>query len=204
MVKEWIRDIREKTENMGRDEKIRYIADYYWGHIALCCLIVFIAFLLVYNFTLGRHTVSLECAIVNTQTDDERDEKLERQIADTLGLKEQEVQVDSAYQVEVQDQKKTEGGTDYSGYDKFFFELGNRELDIVVMPESLMQYCTELGEELNEIGSEGKTWVYLKDTAIGNDVTENKGDPMVVVFPKNSRHEANASQLCESLLENRG
>lgn len=198
MVREWIRDIRTKTADMDRRDKIQYIADYYWVHIALFCLAAGATILLLYNFTLGRQHISLQCAIVNAQTDDSRDEQLEEEIADALDLNSKNVLVDSAYQVQVQ--KSSSGGIDYSGYDKFFFELGNRELDIVILPESLMTYCTDLGEELNTIGTTGKTWVYLKDTGLDGEIRDDPDDPMVVIFPKQSRHEDNAVRLCAGVL----
>lgn len=204
MIHAWIRDIREKTKDMDRQKTIEYIADYYRVHIALLCLVLVVSGIVIYNFTAGRQTVSLDCAIVNTQTDDERDEELEKEIADVLGVKAGNVRVDSAYQVAVTKSetgnRSQTGGTDYSGYDKFFFELGNRELDVVIMPQSLMEYCTQLGEELNTIGDSGKTWMYLSDTSLCDKITEDPDDPMVIVFPRNSRGEANASKFCEKYL----
>lgn len=204
MIREWIRDIRDKTKDMNRQKTIEYIADYYRVHITLLCLALVVTVTVVYNFTAGRRTIAFDCAIVNTQTDDERDAKLEKEIAEVLGIKSGNVRVDSAYQVataksETNDRIQT-GGTDYSGYDKFFFELGNRELDVVIMPKSLMEYCTELGEELNTIGGSGKTWMYLSDTVLRDEVSEDPDDPMVIVFPKDSRGEENASVFCQKYL----
>lgn len=207
MIHAWIRDIRDKTKDMNRQKTIEYIADYYRVHITLLCLAIAVTAVVIYNFTAGRRTIDLDCAIVNTQTDDQRDEKMEKEIADVLGIKAENVRVDSAYQVATAKSETAganaqaeTGGTDYSGYDKFFFELGNRELDVVIMPKSLMTYCTELGGEFNMIGAGDRTWVYLSDTALCDEVSGDPDDPMVIAFPKNSRGEANASKFCQKYL----
>lgn len=210
MFGKWIDEIRRNTKGMDRKKKAQYIAEYYWAHFLILFLAAGTVLLLFYNFTLGKKKVSFECAIVNAATDDARDEKMESGIARMLGLKTKEVRVDSAYQVSfanesgqknpVKVEKNSAGGTDYSGYDKFFFAWGNRELDAVIMPKSFLAYCEQLGGELNTIGESGeKNYLLLSKTKLKACVTETKDDPWVIVFPKDARHEAKASVFCEKI-----
>lgn len=211
MVRRWISEIQKNTAGMDRKKKAQYIAEYYWAHFLLLFLAVGAVLLGIYNFTLGKKKVSFECAIVNTATDDERDRNMESQIAKMLDLQAKDVRVDSAYRIAFDDeedsadpkpvttQKNSVGGSDYAGYDKFFFAWGNRELDAVIMPESFLHYCEEIGGELNTIGADESTYILLSETKFADEIEDNSDDPMVIVFPKEARHEAKASVLCEKM-----
>lgn len=208
-VRGWIRDIRQKTSDMSRTDKVEYIAEYYWYHILLTFLAAGVLLLIVYNFTFGRQTVSFKCAVINEETDDERDAALEENLAQSLDLKRSEVQVDSAYQVSYEgheiagsaESTMETGGTDYTGYDKFFFGWANGELDAVILPESLLQYCEKLGGELRQVDAEGNVSIALQDTSLAEEFADSEEDPMVVAFPANGKHEEAAGEFLRYLQE---
>ncbi len=199
--RKWIREIKEHTAGMDRGQMASYIAEYYWYHILLTFLAAFLIFLTIYNFTIGKQTVSLQCAIVNTGADDERDTDLAAWISEVTGIQADEITVDSNYSVSYGDNLQTDqkGSTDYTGYDKFFFAWANGELDAIVLPSSLLSYCLELGGELKSLTEEGEVSFALADSSISDRITDDAEDPLVIVFPENGRH-ADAGDLLLQLL----
>ncbi len=195
----WIRELRENTAQMKRGQRAAYIAEYYWYHILLTFLAAAAVVLAIYNFTVGRQTVSFACAIINEQTDDERDSALCALLSDALNLQEKEITVDSNYKVSYGAAAQTDafGSVDYTGYDKFFFGWSGGDLDVVVMPSSLLSYCLELGGEFRSFQSEEGVSIELKDTLLASFIQDNPEDPMVVVCPLNGKHEEAAEKFLQ-------
>ncbi|MDO4617278.1 MAG: hypothetical protein Q4B03_07465 [Lachnospiraceae bacterium] len=201
IVKHAISNFRIQTAAMDRKEKASYIAEYYWYHILLSFAAVFVLIMVIYNFTFGRQTVSFQLAIVNEQTDDERDTRLSAVLAEKLGLEERAVVVDSKYSVSYEEHLQNDemGSVDYSGYDKFFFGWSNGELDAVVLPSSLLEYCLDLGGELKTLTENGMVCIALKESSLVSFVEDDTEDPMVIILPLNGRHVEEADLFCELL-----
>lgn len=202
LIKKWTADIKKNTAGMDRTAKAEYIAEYYWYHILIAFLAVGAVALVIYNATFGRRTVSFECAIVNTDTDDARDGSLESAFADALGLPEKEVRVDSAYQVSYKGDgiSDTANAVDYSGYDKFFFGWSNGEIDAAVVPQSLLEYCEELGGGLDAVDDTGTVSIPLAATSLSESIGDRADDPMVIIFPENGKHKKAAAAFVTYLL----
>ncbi len=200
-VRECTDEIRKNTAGMTGSEKAAYIAEYYWYHILLAALALLIGIIAVYHFTFGKHTVSFQCIIVNEKTDDSRDASLASALSEELGIEEREITVDSNYSVSLDGSSEgTEmAGTDYSGYDKFFFGWANGELDAVIMPESLLEYCVGLGGELRSVNTSGEVSIPLTETALAEVIEEDEEDSMVLVFPENGKHQEAAEQFLKSI-----
>ncbi len=192
----WIREMKEKTATIDKEERVSYIAEYYWYHILLTFLAFFLLCLLVYHVTLGRQSIELTVSIVNEETDDERDETLSQLLAELTGIEAGEISVDSNYKVAY----NATSETDYTGYDKFFFGWSQGELDVVVMPTSFLEYCIDLGGELRTINENGSVSIALANTIFATQIEDNEEDPLVVVFPSNGQHETAAESVMENLV----
>ncbi len=100
-------------------------------------------------------------------------------------------------------------GVNESSYEKFFLRWRNRELDAVIMPESLYRFCEEMGgsyrslEDMDTSGLETYTddgvctAVVLGEADLIEEVTGKNGEKLLLAFPDNSRH----GELCETFLQ---
>lgn len=180
MMKKWIADIREKTKDMSRSQKIEYIRNYYWYHILIGCILLGLSVLFIWHIGWGKKEEAFSCVIVNQKTDYERDSSLARKFSAYAGLEEEEVSVDSDYQISYGD-KKLEGVNE-SSYEKFFFNWSAGVTDAMIMPESFYDYCILQGGVFTE------DKIPIKETRLRDVFEEEEGDPVVLVFAADSRH----------------
>lgn len=142
LIKKNIRDIKEKTIDMGRAEKAEYIFTYYWHYMlgmaaAAALLVIFGGHVLF-----GQKEPEFTCVIVNQMTDDARDDRLAEDFAVWAGLEPDRVLIDSNYIFSYQGY--TVEGANESYYDKFFLKWGNAELDAVIIEEEFFHFCKEM------------------------------------------------------------
>ncbi len=194
-LRRWIGDIRTKTKGMDGNDRAEYIAEYYWYHILLAFLAIGFVVLLLYHVTAGRRTVSFACIIVNEKVDYERDRSLTEELAQAMNLDAKRVRVDSDYRVSYTGH--IEEGSNESDYEKFFFGWSEGEFDAVVMPESFLAYCEELGGAFRSIAQDGTERIPLAGTRLAQSVGENAADPMMIVFPANGKHEKEAETFLQ-------
>ena len=197
MWRKWIRDIRKSTQGMDGTGRAEYIAEYYWYHILLTFIGIFLLVLLIYHLTSGRRTVSFACIIVNEKPDSRRDAQMAEEIAEILKLDPKTVRVDSDYRVSFPGH--TQEGSNASDYEKFFFGWSQGELDAVVMPESLVDYCLSLGGELRTLKEDGSVCLSIADTPLAARIGDDASDPMMIVFPAEGVHEEEVGSFLEFL-----
>lgn len=189
----WIRDIRTKTKGMNGSDRAEYIAEYYWYHILLIFAGICLLVLVVYHVTLGRRTVSFACIIVNERVDYERDSLMAEELAQSLELPVKSVRVDSDYRISYPGHE--ERGNNESDYEKFFFGWSQGELDAVIMPESFLSYCEEVGGELIAVAEDGTDAVPLSETPLLDWIGDDEEDPMMVIFPSTGTNRENAEKF---------
>ena len=56
-MRKWIRDIREKTADMNREQAWEYIANYYWYHILIAFILTGLSVLLIYHIGWGGRRI---------------------------------------------------------------------------------------------------------------------------------------------------
>lgn len=194
-MKKWIRDIREKTADMNREQKFQYIAAYYWHHILLGFLFIGIVILFIYHVTWGDRSREFTCVIVNQAVDYERDRELAEQFAADSGMK--EILIDSDYQISYGDTQLD--GVKESSYEKFFFNWQAKEIDAMVMPESFYEFCREQGGEFTE------EKIPVGMTRLRDTILEKENDPVYLVFAADKKHEKACGKfrrfLCEGVEE---
>ena len=198
-IRRWICDIRTATKNMSPEDRMEYIAEYYWYHILLAFLVIGLLMLTVYHITAGRRVVSFACIIVNEAVDHERDSALAGEFAKALDLDPGRVRVDSDYRISYTGHEQT--GNNESDYEKFFFGWSEGELDAVVLPESFLSYCEEVGGELRVVSEDGAVSIPLRETKLRDRILDNEEDPMVLVFPIDGLHEEETAAFVEYISE---
>ncbi len=198
-VRRWIRDIRTATKNMGPADRAEYIAEYYWYHILLAFLVIGLLALIVYHVTAGRRVVSFACIIVNETVDYERDSALSGEFAEALNLDPDRVRVDSDYRISYTGHEQK--GNNESDYEKFFFGWSEGELDAIVLPESFLSYCEEVGGELRAVSEDGAVSIPLRKTKLQGRIRDDGNDPMVIVFPADGLHEEETAAFAEYIWE---
>lgn len=194
----WIRDIRRNTIGMSPADRADYIAEYYWYHILLTFLGIGLVILTIYHVTAGRRTVSFACVIVNEKVDYERDRLLQEEFSGVLGLEPSAVRVDSNYRISYPGHE--ERGSNESDYEKFFFGWSQGELDTVILPESFLAYCTELGGEFRAVREDGTVEIPLGETPMAGLIEDHEEDGMMVVFPSTGANRENAEAFRNYLL----
>lgn len=211
----WIRgifrDIREKTGQMDKGQRLEYIAAYYWYHILFVAAGLGLVILFIRHLFFGEPPKEFTCVMVNQAVDYERDGRLGEIFAEVSGIDSELISMDSDY-VFSYEGKQLEGVNE-SSYEKFFFRWGNGEVDAAVIPESFYKFCkgleyefVDLKDVLGEVaaGDEMGLWaghileddgrwegVYLKGTPLMEYVEEEEDDPVILVFLQNKvRQEA--------------
>lgn len=181
----WIKDIREKTADMDREQAITYVVGYYWHYILIAGILLGLAVLLIYHIGWGDRRKEFTCVVINQEIDYARDKKLAEEFGAYTGLKTKDILIDSDYQISYRD-KQMESAKE-SSYEKFFFNWQAGEIDAMVMPESFYEYCQDQGGVfMKEKIPVGKT--LLKDTLI-----EESDDPVYLVFAADTKH----GKLCK-------
>ena len=108
-----------------------------------------------------------------------------------LDLDPKTVRVDSDYHISYTGHEQK--GNNESDYEKFFFGWSEGELDAVILPESFLSYCEEAGGELRTVSEDGAVSIPLSGTKLKDRVRDNEEDPMVIAFPIDGLHEAQAA-----------
>lgn len=212
MIRKWITDIREKTENMSREQAIEYVRNYYWYHILIVAVFLGIFMLLIYHVGWGDRTKEFYCVLVNQKIDFERDEELAHGFAESSGIREKKVSVNSDYQISYPGNKLED--INESSYEKFFFNWAAGDVDAVIMPESFYRYCKEQEGEFADLkrwaensGMDAEALIedsvlyeeqgsfpalYIKKTCLSDFVEDRDEDPVLLVFPRNSDNGKNS------------
>lgn len=204
MIRKWMNDIREKTENMNREQTAEYVFSYYWYHMLLAAIAFGLLILVIYHIGWGDKEKDFTCVLVNQQIDYERDESLEEAFQEVAGMKKKKVEVDSDYLISYGNVQLEDANE--SSYEKFFFNWMAGEVDAVLMPESFYDFCNKQGGTYTKIeemlGSEEiaeaeefiyqdqgeNVGIYVEDTLLSDYIVSEENDPVLLVFPADSKH----------------
>lgn len=205
----YFQNIREKTGGMNTGQKIEYILTYYWYHILGLLVLIFLPVFLLVHFFFGKTEPEFTCVMINQSIDHQRDEKMEQEFSRASGIEDRYLDFDSDYNISYGDTILE--GVNESSYEKFFFRWSCRELDAVIMPESFLEYCADLGGEFENIRDfeTGTLKVYeYNKKAIGIKVGStplkrhlNEGrEELVLAFPKDGKHRENCQKFLAFML----
>lgn len=198
MITKYINDIKTKTSGMSKLQKLEYIITYYWYHILIIAIVLFLSVALLKNIFIPKTETEFTCVLVNQQIDFERDELLKQGFAEYSKLDLDSIVINSDYNFSYGDVQLE--GVNESSYEKFFLKWGNNELDCIIMPESLYKYSKEMGGtylNLNEFDTgdlplykDGTSYtaVLVNETAISEYMVSIQDEPLLLVFPSNSTH----------------
>ncbi len=193
-----LKDIREKTADMDREQKLAYIGTYYWYHILFGVVGLLLVVLLIRHLFFGEPPKEFTFIMVNQAIDFQRDERLLQDFSAVSGIEEKRMTVDSNYVFSYVG-KEIEGANE-SSYDKFFFRLGGGELDGAIIPESFYRYCMELEYEFADLGAmltreqeaayqDQFLWqggvcngIYVEDAPLMGYLDQEAEDPVLLVF----------------------
>ncbi|XCP85688.1 hypothetical protein ABXS75_02490 [Roseburia hominis] len=216
MVRRWISDIKVKTAEMSREQAVEYVFTYYWYHILLTAIALGLVILVIYHIGWGDKSKDFTCVLVNQRIDYDRDERIAEEFSKASGISKKKLAVDSDYLISYDDVKIADANE--SSYEKFFFNWMAGEVDAVVMPESFYRYCKEQGgsytcidemleEELPddenlfyEDGGE-KVGIYVERTKLETAVIAEVQDPLVLVFPAESKHKKAGEKFAQFVLD---
>ena len=226
MIKEWAEDIRTKTREMSRDEKVEYIMAYYWYHILIAVVLTGLLVLGIYHVSWGKRRTDFSMVIVNQDINAARDQAIGDGFAEFSDSNSKYIQIDSDYMISYADHKLE--GVNESSYEKFFFGWSVGAIDAMIMPESFYQYCKEQGGTFLELSSlaeyvpkerkqelrdcleeqkdclfedQGKAvGIYASETAYAKQLMQNEEDPFVLVFPGDIKHREAGAKFLEYIL----
>ncbi len=192
-MRKWIRDIREKTADMNREQAWEYIANYYWYHILIAFILTGLSVLLIYHIGWGDRRKEFTCVIVNQEIDYVRDKEMAEEFSAWSGIKSKQILIDSDYLISYRD-KQIESVKE-SSYEKFFFNWQAGEIDAMVMPESFYEYCLDQGGVFTE------EKIPVGTTRLGESLAEEEGDPVYLVFAADSRHKQACGKFREYIVK---
>lgn len=210
-MQEWLQDIREKTKNMDRKEKIDYVLQYYWHYLLGVGAVIALIFFVIYHSLYGQKDKVFTCILVNQEIDSKRDGQIQSDFAKFLNVEEDKICVDSNYLISYGNVQLE--GINESSYEKFFFNWSVNELDAIIMPESFYKYCIENGGEflplnslldvetlkqrgLNIYEDQGiAVGLRLENTDFFTEarlhqplVEKEQEEPLLLAFPNNTKH----------------
>lgn len=195
-MKKWIEDIREKTKNMDRSQKIEYISSYYWYHILIGMILLGLVLLLAYHVGWGgRNKKEFTCVLVNQEVDLQRDRQMTEEFSAFSGLDQKKILIDSDYLISYGDQILE--GVNESSYEKFFFNWSAGEIDAMVMPESFYDYCRKQNGEFAE------EKLYVRDTKLREVLRDEEEDPVLLVFSAQAKQKEHCAAFLEYVKERR-
>lgn len=220
MFKKWIEDIRIKTRDMDKVQKREYIITYYWYHMLIAFILLFITGLVIYHLLWGSRKTVFSLAIINQEVNYERDEKILQDFSKAYGIKSKNISVDSNYLLSYGDVTlEGNGRLNESLFEKFFFGWNEGAIDAVIMPESFFKYCTSkngkfTGPSILCLGMKPKEMeeyfykyngeymgIYVNKTNIANDFIDNVKDPLILVFLDNSSHITECMEFAEFVVK---
>lgn len=197
-MRNYIREIRENTAGMQRQEKAEYILTYYWYHILGLAAAVGLVLFLIIHFGFREAPPLFTCVMVNQEINFARDEEMEEGFAGMSGIDKERLEINSDFNISYKDTKLE--GVNESSYEKFFFKWQNKELDAVIMPESFFEYCKELGggfysldrwdtEGLPIYASDGVPMaVKAEETGLADYLENGADETLLLVFPDTGQH----------------
>ena len=206
IFRNYLDDIKEKTQDMSIKEKVAYVITYYWYHILIIVSIIALIFFTVRFYLFGNVRPEFTCVIADHVMNEETAEQIAGDFADMAGLDPELVEIDPDYFFSYGDVEME--GVNESSYEKFFLRWRNQELDAVIIPESLYRFCEEMGgscrslEDMDTTGLETYTdngvctAVVLGEADMIEEVTGKEEEKLLLAFPDNGRHE----ELCEVFL----
>lgn len=200
----YIQDIKEKTQGMKNGAKIGYVLTYYWYHILGIAAVVFLLIFCVVHFAFGTQNPEFTCVLVNQPIDYSKDQAFAKEFGKAAGLDADRVIIDSDYQISYGDVQLE--GINESSYEKFFFKWSGGELDAVLLPESFLKYCQEMGGtflDMKEFDTGTMELYYDGDSAVGlkaeetklSQLTEGDLENMVLVFPSEGKNQVNSQKF---------
>ncbi len=229
MVRQWIEDIRTKTKDMDRGHAVEYVLNYYWYHILLGAIALGLLILLIYHVFWGKNQKpEFTCVIVNQEVDFSRDARMAEEFSAFSGIKKKKCSIDSDYLISYGDVELPEANE--SSYEKFFFNWSSGSIDAVAMPESFYKYCLELGgvfcdvrelsphretdtpenrvyeragtpeNQIYEGAGEKYAAIYVTGTVLEKWFETEEEDPLLLVFPMESKHKENSGKFLEYAL----
>lgn len=206
-MKNYVKEIRQKTSGMSGKDKWSYIFTYYWYHIlGLAASVGLVLFLAVHILTGMKHP-EFTCVLVNQAIDYERDAAMEEAFAAFTEVQSDKIEMDSDYNLSYGSVKLQ--GVNESSYEKFFFRWRNHEFDAVIMPESFYGYCKSVGgdyQDMNDFETgelplyeDGGmyTAVRIEETKMKEYLPNETGERLLLVFPDGSRHR----ERCQDFLD---
>lgn len=197
-MRDWIKDIKEKTANMNKTATAMYVLTYYWYHILIFLAVFALIFIFIFHYATNK-TAIFTCAMVNQQVDTKRDELWTKEFAKEIKEDAKKIVIDSNYNFSYGDMQLE--GVNESSYEKFFLQWRNKELDAVIVSESFYKYCKELGGEFRDLSKwdTGALELYKDENApkavvIGTDeftkkVTGKTDEKLLLAFPDTGKHE---------------
>lgn len=206
-LQRYLDDIRVKTAGMTAREKISYVFTYYWYHMLIMAAIIALILFAVRFYVFGNRRPEFTCVLVDQEINDGRDAEIVQAFAKENDLDPDLVTVDSDYVFSYGDVQLQ--GVNESSYDKFFLKWRNKELDAVILSESMYQYCREMRGEFRSLenmdtsgfetytdGNEVTAVVLGKDEFM-EAATGKTDEKLLLAFPDNGRH----ADLCDDFLQ---
>ena len=198
-MKEILKDIKEKTEGMNRQEKVGYVLTYYWYHMLITFSVLALVVIFIVHYATYRKP-EFTCVLVNQQIDTDKDNQMTEKFAKFSKMDPKRIAIDSNYNFSYGDLKLPD--VNESSNEKFFLQWRNDELDAVIMTESFYEYCKEVGGEFRDLDKwktdtgtyetfqdQGKTTGIVLGTDRMIEKVTGKKEKLLLVFPANGKHE---------------
>lgn len=229
-MKRWIEDIRIKTKDMNREQAAEYVLTYYWYHILLGTIALGLIILFIYHVGWGRNRKpEFACVIVNQEVDFLRDARMAEEFSGFSGIREKKLSIDSDYLISYDEVRLPEANeSSYEkfffnwssgvidamimpeSFYKYCLELGGvfcdlRELFLQEETDRQEKQISQenmesLGDLLYQGAGEEFTAVYIEGTALEKWLETEEEDPLLLVFPLESKHKKNSGLFLEYAL----
>lgn len=217
---------------MDREQAVEYVLMYYWYHILLGTIALGLIILLIYHVGWGRNRKpEFTCVIVNQEVDFLRDARMAEDFSGFSGIREEKLSIDSDYLIsydEVQIPEANESSYEKfffnwssgvidamimpESFYEYCLELGGVFCDLRELPlQERMDRQEELayqenmegqGDLLYEGAGEEFTAIYIEGTALEEWLAMEEEDPLLLVFPVESKHKENGGIFLEYALNN--
>lgn len=211
-----IKEVREQTAHMDKEQKWEHIFTYYWYHMLTAAIAAGLLVLFVRHIFFRAPDKEFICVLINQAVDYDRDKSLAEDFAGASGIGKSLIYFDSDYQFSYEGRKLE--GVNESSYEKFFFRWSTGELDAVIMPESFYKHCIKIGNQFADLrpmladGQEAsyETQVYtadgrcdalyVKGSRLEHYIEDSKDDPMLVVFIEEGTHQQADQQFLDFII----
>lgn len=173
-----LKDIREKTAGMDREQKLAYIGTYYWYHILFAAVGLFLVVLLVRHLFFGEPPKEFTLVMVNQAIDFERDEKLAQDFGEAAGIDRERITVDSNY----------------------VFSYVGKQIEGAMLTSEQKSRCQD---QLLEQGG-ACNGIYIEDTPLMAYLDQEADDPVILIFFEKEEHREADRMFLEFALGNAG